>query len=124
PFEHPGDRILCEPVDFEVRREAAQLTGDRDVSLRVAKPDRRGDEESAGTTVGSIDGGIPRGTPAAEGVLGEISERQVHLDRLASVREVAGPADHLEPPVAEAGERATVAGRRDLVAVPLDNQDP
>ena len=38
------------------------------------------------------------------------------------MREVAGAADHLELPVAEAGERAAVARRCDLVAVAMDDQ--
>ena len=43
-------------------------------------------------------------------------------DRLAGVREVAGAVDHLELPVAEAGQRPAIARRRDLVAVAVVNQ--
>ena len=102
--------------------EPAQLAGDRDVALGVAEPDRRGDEEGAGAAVGAVDGGVARRALAPEGVLGEVAQRQVDLDRLAGVREVTGAADHLEPPVAEAGQRAAVARRGDLVAVAVDHQ--
>ena len=40
-LEDPGDRILGEPVDLEVRVHPAQLPGDRDVALRVTESDRR-----------------------------------------------------------------------------------
>ncbi len=92
-LEHPGDRVLGEPVDLQVRVQAAQLAGDRHVALRVAEPDRRGDEEGAGTAVGAVDGGVARRARPPEGVLGEVAQRQVDLDRLAGVREVAGAAD-------------------------------
>ena len=46
-LEHGRDRMLGEPVDLEIGVEFAQLVGDRDVALRVAKADRRGDVERA-----------------------------------------------------------------------------
>jgi hypothetical protein len=46
-LEHRRDRVLGEPVDLEVRVQAAELAGDRDVPLRVAEADRRRDEEHA-----------------------------------------------------------------------------
>ena len=46
-LEHRGDRVLREPVDLEVGMQLAQLVGDRDVALRVAEADRRGDVERA-----------------------------------------------------------------------------
>ena len=95
-LEHPGDRVLGEPVDLQVRLQPAQLAGDRDVALRVAEPDRRGDVERARAAVGPVDGRVARRALPPEGVLGEVAQRQVDLDRLARVREVAGAADHLE----------------------------
>ena len=108
-LQHPGDRVLGEPVDLQVRVQAAQLAGDRHVALGVAEPDRRGDIEGAGTAVGAVDGGVARRAPPPEGVLGEVAQRQVDLDRLAGVREVAGAADHLERP---AGRGGPAPGRR------------
>ena len=46
-LQHPGDRILGQPVDLEVRNERAQLLRDGDVTLGVAEADRGGDEEGA-----------------------------------------------------------------------------
>jgi hypothetical protein len=39
-LEHPGDRVLGEPVDLEVGHEPPQLLGDRDVTPCVPEPDR------------------------------------------------------------------------------------
>ena len=95
-LQHPGDRVLGEPVDLQVRLQPPHLAGDRDVALGVAEPDRGGDVEGAGTAVGAVDGGVARRALPPEGVLGEVAQRQVDLNRLAGVREVAGAADHLE----------------------------
>ena len=43
--QHRGDRVLRQPIDFEIRMEPAELVGNRDVSLGVSQPDRRGDIE-------------------------------------------------------------------------------
>ena len=43
--ERPGDRVLGQPVDLQVRVQLAQLVGDRHVAARVAEPDRRGQVE-------------------------------------------------------------------------------
>ena len=76
--------------------EPAHLAGDRDVALGVAETDRRGDEERAGAAVGAVDVWVARRALATEGVLGELAQRQVDLDRLARVRQVAGAADDLQ----------------------------
>jgi hypothetical protein len=47
PFEHPCHRVLSEPVDLEPGHLRPQLARDREVSLGVAQPDRRGDEQRA-----------------------------------------------------------------------------
>ena len=59
-FEHARDRVLGEPVDLEVGLQAAQLARDRHVALRVAEPDRRGDEQRARAPVGAVDGRVAR----------------------------------------------------------------
>ena len=46
-FQHPGDRMLGEPVDLQVGVQLAQLVRDRRVALGVAEADRRGDVERA-----------------------------------------------------------------------------
>ncbi len=43
--EHPGDRVLREPVDLEVGVPLAQLGGDGEVAARVAEADRGGEVE-------------------------------------------------------------------------------
>ena len=40
-LEDPGDRILGEPVDLEVRVQPAQFPRDRDVASRVTESDWR-----------------------------------------------------------------------------------
>jgi hypothetical protein len=50
-LEHFSDRVLGQPVDFEVGSQAAQLVGDGDVTLDMAEPDRRRDVERTLTTV-------------------------------------------------------------------------
>ena len=105
-LQHPRDRVLGEPVDLQVRVQAAQLAGDRHVALGVAEPDRRGDDRARGD---GRRGGRRSGRavcarrPKASSA--EVAQRQVDLDRLAGVREVAGAVDHLELSAAEAGER-------------------
>ena len=103
PLEHPGDRVLGEPVDLQVGFQAAQLAGDRDVALRVAEPDRRGDVEGARPPVGAVDGRVAGRALPPEGVLGEVAQRQVDLHRFARVGEVAGAANLLELPARRAG---------------------
>ena len=43
--QHPGHRVLGQPVDLEVGVQLAQLLGDGDVAPGVAEADRRRDEE-------------------------------------------------------------------------------
>ena len=43
--QHRSDRVLRQPIDFEIRMEPAELVGNRDVALGVPQPDRRGDIE-------------------------------------------------------------------------------
>ncbi len=121
-FEHARHRVLGEPVDLEVGLQATQLTRDRDVALRVPEPDRRGDEECSRAPVGAVDRGIARRPRPARGVVEEISQREVHLHRPAGVREVAAAADALEASAGEPRERASVARRRDRVAVAVHDE--
>ena len=71
-LEDARHRVLRQPVDLQAVDEVAQLAGDRDVALRVAEPDRRGDVERALAAVGAVDGGVApracrRRTRAARG---------------------------------------------------------
>ncbi len=120
-LQHSCDWVLGEPVDLQIWLQFAQLTGDRNVALGVAEADRRGDEQGTGPAVGSVDGGIARRARPPEGVLGELAQRQVDLDRLARVRQVPGATDDLQPGVGEASQSAAVAERRDLVVVAVDD---
>ena len=69
-----------------------------------------------------MDGRVARCARPSEGVLGEVAQRQVDLDRPAGVREVTSARDGLELPVAEPGQRAAVTGRRDPVTITLNYQ--
>ena len=121
-LEHSGDWILGEPVDLQVGVQAAQLPGDRDITLGVTEPDRRGDEQRARTAVGAVDGRVAWRPRPSEGVLGEVPQRQVEPDGLAGVQEVAGALDRLELATAEAGQRPGVLWRCDLVTVAGDHE--
>src|SRR5690348_17092810 len=94
-LEHAGDRVLGEPVDLQVGMQAAELSGDRSVALRVAEADRGRDVEGTGPTVGAIHRRIAWRAFPLERVLGEVTQREVDLDRLARVREMARAADDL-----------------------------
>ena len=59
-LEHPGHRVLRQPVDLQPVDEVAQLAGDRGVALGVAEADRRGDVEGALAPVGAVDGRVAR----------------------------------------------------------------
>ena len=64
-LEHLRDRVLGEPIDLEVGVQPPQFVGDRDVALRVAQADRRGDVQRpppAGAGAGP-GGGPPPGAP-------------------------------------------------------------
>ena len=40
-FEHPGNRVLSEPVDPQIGVNGAQLARDGQVASGMAEPDRR-----------------------------------------------------------------------------------
>jgi hypothetical protein len=116
-LEHPGHRVLRQPVDLQPVDEVAQLASDRSVALGVAEADRRGDVEGPLAAVGAVHGRVPR-----RRLLNEVADRQVHLYGLARVREVAGPLHGLQPAAGELCERPAVRIGGDLVLLPVDHQ--
>ncbi len=98
-LEHRRDGVLSEPVDLEVRMELSQLVGDRRVTLRVAEPDRRRDEQR---TLAAR----PAANPALRRRrrLDEVAQEQVDLDRVACVGKVSRPLEERERTVRELGQ--------------------
>ena len=116
-LEHGGDRVLREPVELEIRMELSELVRDRDVTPRMAQPDRRGDVEGALA---------PRlaANPARAGARrgDEVAQQQVDLDRVADVRPVSEPSSRTSsPPVASASATPRPA-RLIASSVHLDDQ--
>src|SRR5579862_9161979 len=100
-LEHPGDRILRQPIDLQVRMQSSQLASDRHVALRMAESDRRGDEESAGAAIGLVDGWVPRRALAPERALGKVAQREVEPDGLAGVGQMARARHNVQLAAAE-----------------------
>ena len=104
-----GHRVLRQPVDLQVRVQLAQLVGDRDVPLRVAEADRRGDVERALRPAQR-----PRSTCAAAAgtARGDRStksrEEEVGQHRVAGRLDVAAALDVTSVAAGQLGER----GRR------------
>ena len=116
-LQHPGDRMLGEPVDLQAGMQLAQLAGDRDVALGVAQADRRGDVERALAA-------RPAARPARAWARGdgEVAQQQVDLDRVAHVRAVARALEQYEITAGRLGERDPAAGPGDRVGRALNHQ--
>jgi hypothetical protein len=82
--QYPGDRILRQPVDLEVRHEPPQLACDSDIPPGVTEPDRRRDVQRAPGAVASARPRGRRSLPAAE----ERSELEVRANGVAALRAV------------------------------------
>ena len=113
-LEHRRDRMLREPVDLEVGMELAQLVGDRDVALRVAEPDRRGDVERAPAARLAAH---PARAAARAGV-DEVAQEQVDLDRVARVGKWPDPS-RIDELAARAAPRAAHRRRTGATASSL-----
>ncbi len=116
-FENARNRVLSEPVDLEPVDEAAQLTCDRDVALRVAETDRRRDVQRALAAVGAVDRRVAQGDG-----LDELAQRQVHLDRFAHLGQMTGVDDGLEPAAGEPRQSPAVRIGIDVVLGPVDHE--
>ena len=120
-LEHPGDRVLRQPIDFEIGMEPAQLFGDRHVALGVAEPDRRADVQGAPAAAATAapPGAVARSHPLADRLraLGEIAQQQVDLHGVASLGNVARALEAHEGAAGQLGERgAGVVGANGVVA--------
>ena len=121
-LEHPGDRVLGEPVDLQVGVVRAQLGGDGDVAPGVAEPDRRREVQrplrAAGGTHPAC--GVRRRSGGSVSTNSSISR----LTRTGSraVRAVAAAVDGDERAAGELGEGAPVGVRADAVVVAVDDE--
>jgi hypothetical protein len=116
-FQHPGDRVLGEPVDLQVGVQLAQFVGDRHVPLGVAEADRGGDVQHA---LAARLAAHPARACARGG--GEVAQQQVDLDRVAHVRAMARALEQHEIAAGRLGERDPAAGSGDRVFRTLDHQ--
>ncbi len=125
PFlQHPGDRVLGEPVDLQVGVELAELVGDRRVPQRMAEPDRRGDvERPLGTSGGAHPGTRRRCLPGPRADrVDELFDQPVDDDRIARLRAVPSPADGDELAAGQLGEGHAGRVRTDAVVVAVDDE--
>ena len=116
-LEHLGDRVLSEPVDLEIGAEPAQFLGDGDVAAGVAEADRRGDVQRP-----PAPGQGPRPAARRRSGADEIAQQQVHLDRVAAGRNVAGAFECHELAAGGRRERRTLRERPDLVPVAMNHE--
>src|SRR3954447_26859386 len=116
-FEHARDRVLREPVDFEIRMELAELVGDRHVALRVAQTDRGGDVER---TLAPRLATYPR--LRARGRRDEVAQQVVDLDGVAHMRAMPRTFEHHELCARRLGQPHAAVVTRDLVTRALDDQ--
>ena len=100
--------MLGEPVDLELGHELAQLAGDRDVALRVAEPDRRGDVERALAAASRV----PLGAVEEDQVANEVpDQRQIGRGRgRARARRCPEPSTVSSLPPVSAARVAPRAG--------------
>jgi hypothetical protein len=87
--------VLGQPVDLQVGHQRAQLFGDRDVTLRVAEPDRGRDVQRPRPPVGTVGGAVAGRTVvvARACALDQASQREVDRHWLARPREMAAVGD-------------------------------
>ena len=112
-FEHSRDRILGEPIDFEIGHQLAELARDRDIALRMTEADRRGDQERP-PAASSARVQAEVGAGGAD----EIPQHEVDVDRVADSRHVAGPSSGDERPPSGLGQRFALGMRPSRVRSP------
>ena len=115
-LQHPGDRVLGQPVDLEVRVELTQLVGDREVAAGVAEADRRGEVQRPA---------VPARTAGPRALLGgcldplgEAADLAVDEDRVAAVRPCPLPSTTISDPPVSSASRSPIAGARIVSSVP------
>ena len=125
PFlQHPGDRVLGEPVDLQVGVQLAELVGDRRVTQRMTEPDRRRDVERPLGTAGGAHPGTRRRClpgPRADRV-DELFDQPVDDDRIARVGAVPSAADRDELAAGQLREGHAGRVRADAVVVAVDDE--
>jgi hypothetical protein len=117
-LEHSGDRMLRKPVNLKVGVQLAQLVGDRDIAVGMAKPDRRGDVERALAP-------HARSAPATRRRrrAGEIADHEICLDGVAEVWGVAAAVERHQPATRNRVRNCGTASRaHDRVLRPLNHE--
>ena len=89
-LQEVGDGVLGQPVDLQVGMLLAELVGDGQVAAGVSQPDRRRHVQCA-LAPGPARRPAPRLRLEWRGSsrIHEVANEEVHLDRVADLREVA-----------------------------------
>src|SRR6185295_19571732 len=122
-FEQACDRVLCQPVHFQVRMALSQLARDGDVATAMAEADRGRKIESALLACRAWRRRT-RGRGNAQPPIDKIVDQGVRLRWIAPERVMSAAFDRDEFRAAYLGVgglRARV--RLDLVVVAVDEQD-
>ena len=119
--EHPGDRVLREPVDLQLRSARPQLRGDRDVPLGVPEPDGRREVQRLRRLVAARTHVVlaPRRLEAVD----ELRDQVVDLHRVARRRAVPGVLEQHQLPAGELGQPLAERGRPDAVLGAVHHDD-
>src|SRR5579862_6615335 len=109
--------MLRQPVDLKIRMEVPKLLGNRDVSLRVPKPDRRGDVKRApAASLGARPG---RGrSPAVH----ELSNQEVDPHRVPRQGNVPSAMERDQVSAGRLRERLALNVWTDQVAIAVDDK--
>jgi hypothetical protein len=114
-LEHRRDGVLREPVELEIRVQLHQLVGDRHVALGMPEADRRRDEQGP---LGPRPAADP---PARAAGSDEVAQQEIHLDRVAGLRDVAGALERHKLSGGRPRELLTAPVRTDRVLVTVDH---
>ena len=118
-LQHPGHRVLRQPVDDEIRAAGAQLADDGHVAPGVPEADgRRHDQRPARPGHGTAPHEAGRRAP--ERALGELAQHEVEAHRLPRLRAVAGALEGHELRPGAARELGAPVRRHQRVLVPLE----
>ena len=125
--EHPGHRVLGQPVDLHARDELAQLARHRQVAVGMAQADGRRDVEHApGVRRAAPDWLRRRRRAGYPGGLGgggeELAQRQVDRHRLARLRLVPRSLDDDQLAAGDPRKGPAVGAREDVVPASMDDQ--
>src|SRR5256885_1986680 len=103
-LEQTRDRVLRQPVHFQVRMELSKLARDGDVATTMAETDWGGKIECALLASNAWQGG-PRRRDDAEAAIDEVVDQRVGLCRVSSERVMTAAGDSDELRAAHLGVR-------------------